>query len=987
MHLTRDASFLLPDLVSHRAKHDPHGVFARVPVGPTYTSGFNDVTNAQLSNAINFTASLLLTTYGESNSFETLAYIGSMDLRYSIMVLAGIKTGYKVFLPSPRNSIEAHVALLTRLRCGKLVVTEPQSPCIPSILSGLDLSTFTLPSLDVLLNVGDVEDIPFMKTFEEAKNDPIFVLHTSGSTGVPKPLIYTHEWASKCVGSSCISPLDGLVDFAHYITNGSFFITLPPFHVAGVGMTLVMALYHGMVPVYPIPGPPPTTQAFIDAISNTDVDWALVSPVVVDELGKRQDLIQVAASRLKYISYAGGSVPKASGDAVAQKLPIWTVLGSSEAGLTPLVHDKDGYDNAKDWVYMHFNPALKHEMRHSHDDFYELILVRNADTDIIQPVFTHFPDAKEFATRDLFRPHPTKNDLWLYHSRIDDVIVFLNGEKTNPISFEHHIMSHPEVKAALVVGAQRVEAALLIETATDAELTDDEKSGLVERVWPLIEEANKVTPAHARVAKSKIIFVNSSIPMARAGKGTVQRAATLALYAAEIEEVYQQEESLDASNVETSPEMSLKILVRNAVAEMVSMDDLDFFQLGMDSLGALRLQRALKKRFPGANISNDTVYSNSSVNTLVRALEKVISAPAVTATNATIENISSGDEAQTDLVRTDSVVTHEPTTTTKELEKMLATFTEEIDAINPQEDVSAPRSQYRDFVILLTGTTGAIGSYILDALLSRPEIAHVFCFNRTADAQGRQIKTNQARALVTNFPPERVTFLNGDLTKPSFGLATGSYDELLTRVTHIVHNAWPVNFNMSLASFAPSVEGVVSLIRFSAKSKANSSIQFLSSISSVFNYPEVTVPEEIIFDMSTPLAGGYGQSKYLAERLLDHASKRLGVHASAVRIGQVAGAARTAGGWNQQEWFPSLVTTSAFMGVLPARLGNGADKVDWIPIDHLAEVLVELALASQHVEAGTCGAAVNQIVHPYPVTWTACPTVRSTARNGYGLRP
>ncbi|KAJ4341537.1 hypothetical protein N0V95_007183 [Ascochyta clinopodiicola] len=842
MRLTRDVSFLLPDLVSDRAKDDPHGAFARVPVGPTYTSGFNDVTNSQFSNAINFTASLLMTTYGESKSFETLTYIGSMDIRYSIMVLAGIKTGYKV---------------------------------------------------------------------------------------------------------------------------------------AGVGMALVMALFHGLVPVYPIPGPPPTTEAFIDAISNTDVDWALVSPVVIDELGKRQDLIRVAASRLKYISYAGGSVPKASGDAVARTLPIWTILGSSEAGLTPFVHDKDGYDNAEDWVYMHFNPALKHEMRHSHDDFYELILVRNTDTDNIQAVFTHFPGAKEFPTRDLFRPHPTKDNLWLYHSRVDDVIVFLNGEKTNPISFEHHIMSHPEVKAALVVGAQRVEAALLIETATDAEFDDDEKAALIERIWPLVEEANKVTPAHARVSKNKILLVDPSIPMARAGKGTVQRAATLALYAAEIEELYQQEESLDA-RIESTPEMNLKTLVRNAVAEMVSMDDLDFFQLGMDSLGALRLQRVLKRQFPGVHIPNDTVYSNSSVNALVRALEKVTSAPAVPTTNETIKN-GSGDGVQTDLVRADSVVMRELTPSTEELERMLTTFTKEIDAISPREVVSAPGFQDKDFIILLTGTTGAIGSYISDALLSRPEIAHVFCLNRTTDAQARQIKNNQARGLVTNFPPERVTFLNGDLTKPSFGLTTDIYDDLLKKVTHVVHNAWPVNFNMPLASFAPSVAGVVSLIRFAAQSEINSSFQFLSSVSSVFNYLEETVPEEIIFDMSTPSAGGYGQSKHLAERLLDHASKRLGIHTSAVRIGQVAGAARTASAWNQQEWFPSLVTTSASMGVLPARLGNGADKVDWIPIDHLSEVLVELALTPQQVEASPRGAAVNHIVHPYPVTWTSIlPIVKKT---------
>ncbi|XPS74039.1 hypothetical protein M3J07_006154 [Ascochyta lentis] len=952
MRLTKDTSFLVPDLVSNRAKHDPHGVFARVPVGPLYSNGFKNVTNAQLNNAINFTASLLKTAYGESETFETLTYIGSMDIRYTIMVVAGMKIGYKVFLPSPRNSVEAHVALLTRPQCTKLVITEPQPPFITPILSQMHLSTFSLPSLELLLNAEDVEDVPFRKTFDEAKNDPIFVLHTSGSTGIPKPLIYTHDWASKCIGSTCIPPQEDQVDFARYITNGTFLITLPPFHVTGVGMTLVMALFHNLIPVYPIAGPPPTTEAFIDAISNTEVDWALVFPVVVDELGKRPDLLHIAASRLKYISYAGGSVPKASGDAVARKLPIWTIIGSSEAGLTPFVHNRDGYNNAEDWVYMHFNPALKHEMRHSHDDFYELIIIRNNDTDGFQPVFTHFPDAEVFPTRDLFRPHPTKHDLWLYHSRVDDIIVFLNGEKTNPISFEQQIMRHPEVKAALVLGAQRVEAALLVELATDAGLADDERSALIERIWPVIEEANKVTLAHARVAKSKILLVRPDTPMARAGKGTVQRAATLALYGAEIEEMYQREEILKAGSVDSASEGDMRTIIRNAVAELVSMDDLDFFQLGMDSLGALRLQRVLKKQFPEAHISNNTVYSYSSVNALFRALEHAT----LTAINGTTEDKSpDGGGAETNAVRADSVVTHDPTTSTAELEKKLETFSNEINAISPRGDLPASTVQGEDMTILLTGTTGAIGSHMLDTFLSRPEIVHVYCLNRSADAQDRQTKTNEARGLRTSFPPARVTFLNGDLARPNFGsrlIPTTSFSNK--------SRTWCT-------------------MRGPVRSKANSSIQFLSSISSVFNYPEETVPEDIVFDTLTPSATGYGQSKHIAERLLDHAAKKLGIHATAVRIGQVAGAARTAGGWNWQEWVPSLVTTSAFMGVLPAELGNGADKVDWIPIDHLAEVLVELALAPKHAGVEACGAAVGHVVHPRPVTWAAIlPVVKRT---------
>lgn len=35
----------------------------------------------------------------------------------------------------------------------------------------------------------EVEPFPYNKTFEEAEWDPLCVLHTSGSTGIPKPII------------------------------------------------------------------------------------------------------------------------------------------------------------------------------------------------------------------------------------------------------------------------------------------------------------------------------------------------------------------------------------------------------------------------------------------------------------------------------------------------------------------------------------------------------------------------------------------------------------------------------------------------------------------------------------------------------------------------------------------------------------------------------------------------------------------------------
>ena len=52
---------------------------------------------------------------------------------------------------------------------------------------------------------------------------------------------------------------------------------------------------------------------------------------------------------------------------------------------------------------------------------------------------------------------------------------------------------------------------------------------------PHIEEANKLAPTFARIFKEMIIVTDPAKPMARAGKGTVQRKGVLAAYADEIE--------------------------------------------------------------------------------------------------------------------------------------------------------------------------------------------------------------------------------------------------------------------------------------------------------------------------------------------------------------------------------------------------------------------------------------------------------------------
>jgi acyl-coenzyme A synthetase/AMP-(fatty) acid ligase len=136
-----------------------------------------------MRNAVDRVAWLLKEQIGQSTTFKTLAYMGPGDLRYHIVLLAAVKAGYKPFFPSPRNSIAAQKHLLEHLETCALVTTDPEPVSVSSILREYPIDVIRIPSLDELLCSQDVPPYAYNKTFKEARHEPLFVLHTSGSTG------------------------------------------------------------------------------------------------------------------------------------------------------------------------------------------------------------------------------------------------------------------------------------------------------------------------------------------------------------------------------------------------------------------------------------------------------------------------------------------------------------------------------------------------------------------------------------------------------------------------------------------------------------------------------------------------------------------------------------------------------------------------------------------------------------------------------------
>lgn len=52
-----------------------------------------------------------------------------------------------------------------------------------------DMKSVRISPFRDLLSEEEVPPYPYNKTFEEGEWDPLCVLHTSGSTGLPKPIV------------------------------------------------------------------------------------------------------------------------------------------------------------------------------------------------------------------------------------------------------------------------------------------------------------------------------------------------------------------------------------------------------------------------------------------------------------------------------------------------------------------------------------------------------------------------------------------------------------------------------------------------------------------------------------------------------------------------------------------------------------------------------------------------------------------------------
>ncbi len=366
-------------------------------------------------------------------------------------------------------------------------------------------------------------------------------------------------------------------------------------------------------------------------------------------------------------------------------------------------------------------------------------------------------------------------------------------------------------------------------------------------------------------------------------------------------------------------------------------DDWDFFDLGGHSLTALGLTLGIEQTF-GIKLRGTEIYEAPTINELAAYLDD---------RRSNMESrISLADDATLDA-----------------------------EIFSPGKIGTTRLSEASS--VLVTGTTGFFGAFLLDELLrtTGPD-TRFYCLvrNRTSGQDrptNRVLETLKYYGLDSQSHADRIVPVAGDLTQPHMGLEKDEYQLLAEKIDLIFHCAASVNYMYPYATAKPhTVGGTLEVIKFACTAKTKP-IQYMST-NGIFPGGDDTpyLENDQIDDFVDRMEGGYNQAKWVAERLVWSAVSR-GLPVCVFRPGNIGHHSGT-GVVNPNDFLSWIIKACARSGWAPS-------VPDWLfemtPVDFLAAAVTKMSDDPTHL------GKVYNVVQQSPVL--ADQVFAYMERNGY----
>ena len=232
-----------------------------------------------------------------------VAILAPSNLDYVTSIFALSRLGHAVLLLSNRLATDAYVSLLQKTNCDYIIGSPVTSKAIAAIQK--EYPVHCLPVTEA-----HVYDLPapsgtrYSRRLDgiAASKRTAFIIHSSGSTGLPKPILQTH---SSCLANYSVSP------------GYRAFLTLPLYHNHGLS-NFFRALYSG-VPIALFNASLPLSGTnLIEAMESVKPESFLGVPYALKLLGETERGIS-ALRKCKLVLFGGSSCPDDLGDHLVEE--------------------------------------------------------------------------------------------------------------------------------------------------------------------------------------------------------------------------------------------------------------------------------------------------------------------------------------------------------------------------------------------------------------------------------------------------------------------------------------------------------------------------------------------------------------------------------------------------------------------------------------------------------------------------------------------
>ena len=223
-----------------------------------------------------------------------IGLLGAIDLSYFVTMHSMSRLGYSILMLSTRLSTEAYVSLLEKTNCNLVLHSPAHAAILTDVISHRPISAVEIhsrPQLDALKR--SRRRMPtFQISSSSASSRIAFILHSSGSTGLPKPVFQTHS-----------AMISGMA--TGY--GGRALNTLPLFHLHGLGM-MQRTMFKGGATFFPNPRLPLTVSGVCSILEAVKPNALFAVPYTLKLIAERPQGIETL-SRCEVVTAAGSACP------------------------------------------------------------------------------------------------------------------------------------------------------------------------------------------------------------------------------------------------------------------------------------------------------------------------------------------------------------------------------------------------------------------------------------------------------------------------------------------------------------------------------------------------------------------------------------------------------------------------------------------------------------------------------------------------------